>query len=74
MLHAAWVAPGGRLAKRLAARIALLPHSHHHRFPALEQVSLPLLLSLPDIYILSAFPPTADATQIALCVQLLGLE
>eukprot|EP00983_Pelagomonas_calceolata_P099411 1158454-Pelagomonas_calceolata.AAC.3 len=38
LLHAAWVAPGGRFAKRLAARIAVLPQSHNHRFPALEQV------------------------------------
>ncbi|KAF5842462.1 hypothetical protein DUNSADRAFT_7071 [Dunaliella salina] len=39
LLHAAWVALGGRFAKRLAARIAILPQSHNHRFPALEQVA-----------------------------------
>jgi hypothetical protein len=39
-LRAPMQTSGGRLGKRLAARINLLPHSHHHRFPALEQVGL----------------------------------
>jgi hypothetical protein len=49
LLHAAWVAPGGRLIDRLAARITLLPQSHHHRYPALEEVSGWERLRLPAL-------------------------